>query len=341
MGLNKAQYSLKELQIFPTYATPEEYKAATGKEAPWDPTKAPKYWFDPAAEAQLAASPATKRYKTYFNVLAVNETNGLALSNAAGEPYFDSDPLILPMAEAAAVNIPPAVSITSAVAPAVQCPMCALDADEVLAWGGIGGVVVVRNKSLWETDVVDAATTFMPSDRATLKAIAAKLGVVVGCLLLLLVASMPAAAQTSFYVGGGPSFYSATSPHLAGNLTVGLCTASTATCSLTSVEARGSSSTPGELVYATQTGIKQRLATVQGSMANAELFTVAQAGASVTASATSGIAGLGGGVLFRPSKHPNWSIAFIMRAVYAPANPGWQPWGGVHLGYVFRTAAAQ
>lgn len=144
--------------------------------------------------------------------------------------------------------------------------------------------------------------------------------------------------QPAIYIGGGPSIYSQTSPHTAGNLTVGVCTASTATCSLTSIEARGSTSNLAELVYSPQTGLKQRIATVNTSSIGAELFALCQAGASVTQSATAGIVGMGGGVLFRPTRYPNWSTAITVRAVYSPNNPGWQPWVGVHLGYTFRNA---
>ncbi|MEN6537820.1 MAG: hypothetical protein ABFD89_29480 [Bryobacteraceae bacterium] len=180
MALNKAQYSLQELQLFQTFATPEEYQAVTGKQAPWIPERPPKLWYDPRAEEQLAANPGTKKYKTYPFVLAVNEATGAALADISGKPYFDPDGLILPIAEAAIVNIPPNLAnIPAADVPAVQCPMRPLDEDEELAWGMIGGVVVVRNRLLWGAQVVEAATTFMPSDRALLQAIAAKLGVAV------------------------------------------------------------------------------------------------------------------------------------------------------------------
>ena len=156
--------------------------------------------------------------------------------------------------------------------------------------------------------------------------------------VILCLSALAAFGQTSIYLGGGPSIYSATAPHIAGNLTFGICTSSAGTCSLTSLEARGGAANPAELVYSTQTGIKQRIATVSANAFSTELFTVAQAGASVTTSATSGIAGLGGGLLFRPTKWPNWSLAASMRAIYSPANPGWQPWGGFHIGYTFRNA---
>jgi len=180
MPLNKAQYSPEELNLFPTYATPEIYKAATGKDAPWDPARAPKYWFDPAAAEALAANPATKKYRQYMSVIAVNEVNGVALADATGKPYFDPDPLILSTAEAATVNIPPKVAnVPGADQPPVQCPKRALDLQEELAFYGAGGVVTVRNIVLWGKEVIEPATTFLPTDRALLQAIGAKLGVVV------------------------------------------------------------------------------------------------------------------------------------------------------------------
>ena len=155
---------------------------------------------------------------------------------------------------------------------------------------------------------------------------------IVLCLVLMAAAMF---GQTAFYVGGGPS---GTMTYLAGNLTFGICTPSAGTCSLTSLEARGSGdpAKPREFVYSTQTGIKQRLAQVIASKGTVELFTLAQGGAVVTPTATSGIVGMGGGVLFKPAKWPGWSISVPVRAVYAPTLSGWEPWASVHVGYTFR-----
>lgn len=155
-------------------------------------------------------------------------------------------------------------------------------------------------------------------------------------LTLLLVLSATLCAQ-SIYIGGGPSFYTQSEPKLAGNLTIGICTAESGLCSLTSIEGRGTADNPRNLVYSTQTGLSKRVATVSTSAIKAQLITLGQAGASVSDSATSGIVGMGGGVLISPLKYPNWSVGLVMRAVYSPNNPGWQPWGGVHIGYTFRS----
>lgn len=156
-------------------------------------------------------------------------------------------------------------------------------------------------------------------------------------ITLTLLLSVTLCAQ-SIYIGGGPSFYSQTEPKFAGNLTIGICTADTGVCSLTSVEGRGTADSPRNLVYSTQTGLSKRVATVKPGAWSAELITLGQAGASVSESATAGILGMGGGIVLRNNRWPNWSTTVVMRAVYSPNNPGWQPWAGIHLGYSFRSS---
>ncbi|MEN6532230.1 MAG: hypothetical protein ABFD60_13120 [Bryobacteraceae bacterium] len=158
---------------------------------------------------------------------------------------------------------------------------------------------------------------------------------VITALLMLL--ALCAWGQTAIYVGGGPSIYSQTSPRGAGNLTVGICTQEGGTCSLTTFEARGSAGDLASLVYSTQTGMLQRIASVAAKPGRFDLFSLAQAGASVTGSAVGFAGGAGGGLSFHPSGAPNWSVSIAMRAVYSPVNPGWQPWGSIHVGYTFRT----
>ncbi len=159
--------------------------------------------------------------------------------------------------------------------------------------------------------------------------------VVITAMLMLL--ALCAWGQTAIYVGVGPSIYSQTSPNGAGNLTLGICTNDGGTCSLTSFEARGSARDLAALVYSTQTGIQQRIASAVSNAGRFDLFTLGQAGASVTGSAVALAGGGGGGVSFHPARAPNWSISVAMRAVYSPVNPGWQPWGGIQVGYTFRT----
>lgn len=152
--------------------------------------------------------------------------------------------------------------------------------------------------------------------------------------LLALVATV-ASAQTSIYIGGGPSVY-ADAPYAAGNLTIGICTNDVKTCSLTSFEARGSVRKPQELVYSASTGILRVVAEASAPAITARLFVLGQGGANVTTDAV-GLAGtLGGGIAFSPQRAPNWSITFAGREVYSPVNPGWRPWAGFQIGYVFR-----
>lgn len=159
--------------------------------------------------------------------------------------------------------------------------------------------------------------------------------VVVACLLL----ATDARGQ-AIYVGAGPAFYAQSNgqPRTAGNLTWGICTVNTATCSLTSVEARGSARNLNSLVYAVHTGIRQRVASATSSnVGRFDLFTLGVAGAAVSGAATGGLAGLGGGVTWHPTHAPNWSLSVALRGVYSPINPGWAPWGSLHIGYTFRT----
>lgn len=159
---------------------------------------------------------------------------------------------------------------------------------------------------------------------------------VITCVSLLLLA-IAASGQTAIYVGGGPSIYSQAKPRTAGNLTWGVCTSDGGTCSLTSVEARGSARDLDSLVYAVDTGIRQRVASTNWEGGRMDLFSLAAVGAAVTGTATGGLAGLGGGLSYHPARAPNWSITVALRGVYSPVNPGWQPWATIHVGYTFRT----
>lgn len=155
-------------------------------------------------------------------------------------------------------------------------------------------------------------------------------------LCMFLLPSFSLRSQTPIYIGFGPSVYSQTEPRTAVNLTIGPCTSDAKTCWLTSFEARGSARDLASLVYSTHTGIRQVLASAGNASLKANLFTIGQVGAAVTGSATGGMLGLGGGVSFHFARWPNWSISPVMRAVYSPVNPGWQPWGSIHIGYTFR-----
>lgn len=160
------KYGLDKLYLFPIFQTREQYRDATGEEAPpFDPNRPPQAWFDPEAKN------STKRVIVYEHALAVAE-NGLPKRNADGMPFLE--PLALPKAEAATVNIPykRAGNERGADAPEVPCPVRPLDPQEELFFD-FGGIPMVRNKTIAEA----ANFGFSPQDREILRAIARKLNV--------------------------------------------------------------------------------------------------------------------------------------------------------------------
>ena len=153
--------------------------------------------------------------------------------------------------------------------------------------------------------------------------------------LVVLLLATGAFAQT-IYVGAGPSVYT-TAPFGAGNLAIGICNATSTTCSLTGFEARGSVKDAKNLVYSTSTGVRQVVASAGSTAMKVDLFVLGQGGAAVTGSAV-GLSGtLGGGITFHPAKAPNWGFTLAAREIYSPVNPGWQPWFQAQIGYTFRT----
>jgi hypothetical protein len=150
----------------------------------------------------------------------------------------------------------------------------------------------------------------------------------VSILIYALMLASSATAQTSVYA--------ASSPHLAGNFTFGICTNGAGTCEITSVQARGV--TANTMVYSILTGVHERVATVSTPNLIVKLGTLAQAGTSTTLSSTTGAGGLGGSVIASPASHPNWSLAFVMRGVYAANTAGWEPVATLSLGYTFQNA---
>jgi hypothetical protein len=166
MALPFPQYSIGNLYLFPYFSTREEYQRATGQEPPpWDPTRAPKYWFDPNAKNSRS------RRVVYERVIADPP------AGPDGKPMLDA--LVLDRDEAATVNIPPKgtgfTNVPGADKPEVPVPLRELGPDEELAFG-IGGTVVVRNKKLW-AELEQGSGNFTAADRALLRAIAEKLGV--------------------------------------------------------------------------------------------------------------------------------------------------------------------
>jgi hypothetical protein len=86
-------YGFAELALFQTY-TRETYRAAFGVQAPaWNSSQPPKFWFDSAADTSAAGNVAA------YKIFAVDSTGTWALRQ-----------LVLPAAEAAAVNLPGSVA---------------------------------------------------------------------------------------------------------------------------------------------------------------------------------------------------------------------------------------
>jgi hypothetical protein len=168
MAQSKPVAAVTELYLFPYYPNQEEYKQATGKEAPtYLPYKPRKYWLDPDA----ATSP--KRYQTYDRALVTKDNGFTPMVGEDGRPVVDQ--LILLKEDAAALNIPPTKTYAPGelppATPEVQCPQRALQPGEELAFD-FAGNVIVKNQDL--LDQMNGG--FTNSDRRMLQAIAAKLG---------------------------------------------------------------------------------------------------------------------------------------------------------------------
>ena len=163
------KYELQKLCLFPEFGSREDYRKATGQEAPpWTPGRPLKLWFDPAA----ADSP--KRSIIYDQVLAVSE-HGVALHGPDDKPFLE--PLVLYKQEAATVNLRPegAPPPEEELVP-VPVPLRALDPEEELDFDW-GGIVIVRNKT-WKQEEDASGSGFGEKDRALLTAIAKKLGAI-------------------------------------------------------------------------------------------------------------------------------------------------------------------
>ncbi|MGE5570244.1 MAG: hypothetical protein ACM3S5_14505 [Rhodospirillales bacterium] len=162
------RYGLDKLYLYPYFQTREQYEQITGQPCPpWDKTRRPKKWFAPeAAQSQ-------DDFIVFERVLATEmKESGRPLAGADGKPYLK--PLILPCEIAATVNIPPnASNVEGATVPEYPVPLRALDPNEELIFDGPFGIVMVRNIELSQ----GADTGFTAQDRATLQAIARKLGV--------------------------------------------------------------------------------------------------------------------------------------------------------------------
>lgn len=162
------RYGLDKLYLYPYFQTRDAYEKITGQPCPpWDKTRRPKKWFAP----QTAQS--FEDYVIFERVLATDMKElGRALTGPDGKPYLK--PLILPREIALTVNIPPdATNVEGADVPEYPVPLRALDPNEELILDGPFGIVMVRNIELSQT--LEAG--FTAQDRATLRAIASKLGI--------------------------------------------------------------------------------------------------------------------------------------------------------------------
>jgi hypothetical protein len=158
---------LSDIFLYPRYSSAQDYKGRTGQEAPWDPRKRPKYWFDPKAPQ------SARRNVVYDLVLAISDT-GTIIADLSGNPILEY--LVITKEEAGSVNIPPA-NYSGEVQLEYPVPLRPLADNEVLVFGRLPGMVgnqvLVADKSELET----GPDAFLRSDRALLKAIASKLGV--------------------------------------------------------------------------------------------------------------------------------------------------------------------
>lgn len=155
-------------------------------------------------------------------------------------------------------------------------------------------------------------------------------------LLCLLAFAGTAAAQTSIYIGAGPSLQSDL-PRGAMNVTVGLCNHTGGTCALVNYAARGTIDDfkQNTMVYTTSAGVRQVIATAQSGQSSVDLFLLGNAGAALAATATGFSGAAGGGLTFHPGRAPNWSLSFAAQSEYSPVNPGWRPNLFIQAGYTF------
>lgn len=169
MALNQLKYSVANLYLFPVYPTREDYKTATGLDAPeWNPYRQPKKWFDPNAKQ------SSTRRMVYECAFATDPDTGKTLVDANGLPKLDA--LVLDRDEAATVNIPPTgeANVPGASEPEIPVPMRPLDSVEQF-FLDFGGLLLIKNTAF---EAAQAATTegFTLADRDLLQRVVNKLG---------------------------------------------------------------------------------------------------------------------------------------------------------------------
>lgn len=162
------KYGLQNLYLFPCYQTREEFRAATGSDAPpYNPEHTPKYWFDPKARDRVS------RTVVYERVLAI-DAGGRAIPGKDGSPMLE--PLLLTKDEAATANIPSTVTSEPGTGEApLPVPLRPLDEDEELFFD-LFGIVTVKNKKLFPK-LPAQSDGFTQQDRQLLQAIARVVGI--------------------------------------------------------------------------------------------------------------------------------------------------------------------
>jgi len=163
---------LRTFYAYPVYQSQDEYKQRTGKEAPWTPTRAPKFW----EHADLSTS---RRTVVYDDALVVDSEIGEPVAGEDGKPYLE--PLVLPKEEAATVNIPPNVAnVPGANVPPVPVPLEGFDIDNYfLDWAqtpfasGADKVIVRDHRAIDDAQPVQ----FTKKLARLIEGIARKLGV--------------------------------------------------------------------------------------------------------------------------------------------------------------------
>ena len=166
---------------FDIYHGHAEYRALTGKEPPpYDPKRRIKRWADPNALDQDLPE------VVYQNNVMLRDDTWIIKNRAVV-----LKPLVLPAEEAATVNLPPEdpsgrTSIQVDMKDEIPCPFRdLLPGEEIVPLGAEGGFLAgrflaIRDKARFEAEQAkaeDNSGKFTSADRATLMAIAQKLGV--------------------------------------------------------------------------------------------------------------------------------------------------------------------
>jgi hypothetical protein len=151
---------------------------------------------------------------------------------------------------------------------------------------------------------------------------------------LLLVCAFATHAQTSIYVGGGPS---AGLSGAAFNITTGICDATSTNCALINYAASGSVRDLKSITYTTTASARRVLATVAAGKGAVDLFGLFSAGAAVNGSGPSFTGAGGGGLTFHPGSAPNWGFTVAAQGAYDSQNKA-HPDVYFQAGYTFRQA---